>query len=69
MSIDGALVDDNDGLHGPTPLSANTTLTAGRHAIEVVYFERAGAETLLVQWAGPGVAQEAIPAAVLTTAP
>ncbi len=69
LFIDGALVVDNDGLHGPETVNGTVELSAGLHALEVTFFEKAGGDTLDVTWAGPGVDTEAIPAAALFTAP
>jgi hypothetical protein len=53
LSIDGQRVIDNDGLHGDRERSVTLDLAAGAHAIEIVYFERGGLQTLELDWAGP----------------
>lgn len=69
LFIDGILVVDNDGLHGRIERQGVRTLTAGRHAIEVQFFERFGGDFLNVTWAGPGIPKQTIPASVLSHLP
>jgi hypothetical protein len=69
LFIDGALVVDNDGLHARREIAGVRNLSAGRHDIEVQFFERFGGDFLGVTWAGPGVAKQTIPAAVLSHLP
>jgi uncharacterized repeat protein (TIGR03806 family) len=66
LLLDGALVVDNDGLHSTTERSGSVALAAGYHAIEVTYFELSGQEALAVNWSGPGVAKQPIPASRLS---
>ncbi len=42
LFIDGSLVVDNGGPHGPTSVSGDATLTAGLHCFEVQFFECCG---------------------------
>ncbi|MEZ4699345.1 MAG: putative Ig domain-containing protein [Rhodothermales bacterium] len=63
--IDGALVVDNDGLHGAAEKSGVVNLAAGFHPIEVTFFEKGGAESLVVQYAGPSLTKQPIPDAKL----
>ena len=65
LFIDGALVVDNDGRHGPLEQSGQVALTAGHHEIVVTMFEWVGGEVLEVLWEGPGVSRQPIPAAAL----
>ena len=58
-------VVSNDGLHGVVEKSGTIGLKAGKHAIRVVFFERTGGESLVVSYAGPGIAKIAIPASAL----
>ncbi|MFV2051368.1 PA14 domain-containing protein [Aliiroseovarius sp. YM-037] len=53
LYIDGARVIGNDGLHGTREESVTIDLSAGAHDIEVLYFERGGAQTLALDWQGP----------------
>lgn len=65
LFIDGALVVDNDGLHATRERSGGVSLAAGYHDITVTFFERAGQQVLVTSWAGPGFAQQPIPASRL----
>jgi hypothetical protein len=67
--IDGDVVVDNDGLHGPLEIAGTTTLSAGPHALEIQFFEKTGGEVLTVQWQGPGRARESLPAGALFSTP
>ncbi|MCB1076755.1 MAG: PQQ-dependent sugar dehydrogenase, partial [Verrucomicrobiae bacterium] len=62
LFIDGAMLIENDGLHGAVTWSGDVALTAGRHDIEVVYFELGGDEVLNVEFEGPDWDRQAIPA-------
>jgi len=42
LFVDGALVVDNDGLHGSGRKQASVTLDAGWHALEITFFENEG---------------------------
>jgi uncharacterized repeat protein (TIGR03806 family) len=59
--IDGALIVDNDGLHGTVERSGVVSLSPGYHAIVVGFFERGGQEALSVSFEGPGIAKQPIP--------
>ena len=65
LFIDGKQVVNNDGLHGPRENSGKITLSAGRHSIEVQFFERTIGEVLEVRYAGPGISKQRIPSSVL----
>src|SRR4051812_30174684 len=39
LTIDGALVINNDGLHGATAVEGSATLTTGYHAVHIDFFE------------------------------
>ncbi len=52
--VNGARVVDNDGLHGNrTRTSSNIALTAGRHAVELQFFERTGGHNIIFTYSGP----------------
>ncbi|MBI5432456.1 MAG: alpha-L-fucosidase [Planctomycetes bacterium] len=59
--IDGALVVDNDGLHGAIEKQGARALAKGLHAIEVVWFNKSGGAELRLRWAQPGAPFAAIP--------
>jgi len=46
LSIDGTLIIDNDGNHGPVPKEGPVHLVPGTHAITVDYFQGAGGVAL-----------------------
>ncbi len=55
------LVVNNDGLHGNEEKNGTINLTAGVYPITVTFFEKAGGETLIVNWSGPGFSKQVIP--------
>jgi hypothetical protein len=65
LYIDGALVVNNDGLHGTQDRSGSLSLTAGKHLIVVTYFEKDGSQDLTVSFAGPGISKKQIPVNLL----
>lgn len=67
LLIDGNVVVDNDGLHGPVEQSGSLALGVGTHVIRVEFFENAGSASLIVEWIPPGGAREPIPAERLFT--
>lgn len=60
---------NNDGLHAATEKSGSISLRAGKHAITVSYFEATGGELLTVQYEGPGINKQIIPASRLFRVP
>ena len=65
LAIDSTKVVDNDGSHGTTEKSGVITLTAGMHAIEVLFFQGGGGQAFSVAWQGPGITKQAIPDSLL----
>jgi alpha-L-fucosidase len=65
LYIGGERVVDNDGPHGMTEKKGTIALSAGWHAIRVVYFNATGSEGLKVSWQGTGLAKQPIPDAAL----
>ncbi len=65
LFIDGRLVVDNDGLHGMQERSGAVSLVSGYHAIKIQFFNKSGGKGLDVQYQGPGIAKQALPANVL----
>jgi len=65
LYIGNTLVVDNDGLHGMVEKSGNVGLRAGRHPLKVEWFNAGGGMGLAVQWAGPRIDKQPIPAAAL----
>lgn len=61
LFIDGNVVVDNDGLHGPVEQVGTLALGIGTHAIRVEFFEKGGGAALTVEWIPSGGAREPIP--------
>lgn len=68
LSIDGTAVVHNGGLHAFGEASGQIRLSAGRHAIEIGYFEETGQEGLEVTWQGPDFERAELPAVALSHA-
>ncbi|MCA9249422.1 MAG: hypothetical protein KDA42_20010, partial [Planctomycetales bacterium] len=62
LYIDDELLINHDGLHGMSEKQASVQLTAGMHALMVTYFDNGGGDGLAVQWSGPGIKKQALPA-------
>ncbi len=62
LKIDGKTIVDNSGIHGAVMKRGSATLDAGRHAIDIGFFEASGGEALSLSWSGPGIARQPIPA-------
>lgn len=54
LYVDGVAVVTNDGQHGPVTQQGSVSLSAGRHTIEVRYFEAVWTSYLKVEWERPG---------------
>jgi hexosaminidase len=52
--VDGALVVNHDGLHGPSDRSGRVALGAGAHYVRVDYFQSGGGKTLSLRVQAPG---------------
>jgi hypothetical protein len=63
--IDGQLVVDNDGLHGPTQMLGSIALARGLHSFELIGFNATGGAALDLQWAKSSKPLAAIPATAL----
>ncbi len=66
LFIDGVKVVENGGIHPAQDREGKMNLTAGEHAIEVVYFDGGGQREFSVQWQPPDGKREPIPAGVLS---
>lgn len=62
--IDGVLVVDNDGLHGPVSKVGAVALAKGAHSIRVDYFNKTGGSALKLSWAQSGGGFEEVPTKV-----
>ena len=65
LFIDDTLLINNDGLHGPGEKSGDKRLSAGKHKIKVLYFQKGAGLYLQALYEGPGVKKQVIPAFVL----
>lgn len=52
LYIDGELVVDNDGAHIKRVRSGSMSLSAGKHRLVLVYFQRGGSQTLRLKYSG-----------------
>lgn len=50
LTIDGKVIIDHDGLHGPTPIDGEVELSKGKHEVLIEYFENSGGRALVWQW-------------------
>jgi cytochrome c2 len=66
LSIDEKIVVENGGIHPAQERSAPMKLSAGDHAIEVVYFDGGGQTAMKIEWKPPGDQRGPIPAKLLT---
>jgi hypothetical protein len=69
MSLDGADLINNDGLHTMTTRSQAVLLKKGYHALHVGYFEAGGKEGLDLSVEGPGMEKRPVPLENLWHAP
>ena len=67
LSIDGLEVINNDGEHAATLQAVALDLDAGRHLIEVFYFDWGGRKTLDLKWSGPDTGDELVSLESVTT--
>lgn len=65
LYINGKLIVDNDGLHGPVQKSGDINLTVGMHEVQVDYFQGGGSKVLMVYYSSKGVEYQPIPGSVL----
>ena len=53
LYVNGAMVVNNDGLHGPRTITGTTLLEAGLHEITVDFFQHLGGDVLTAEWNAP----------------
>jgi hypothetical protein len=61
LYIDGKQVIENDGCHGETEKSGSITLTKGKHAIRIAYFENINGEALRLKYSFNNLHPKEIP--------
>ena len=64
--INGRLVVDHDGLHSYSEKGATVFTAAGRHFVQVRYFEATGSCGLILRWTQPGGSKVTVPASALS---
>jgi len=65
LSVDGALVVENDGPHSLRERTGEVALAKGLHRLTLSFFEATGGSGLEFFWSGPGMARTEIGAASL----
>lgn len=65
LYIDSKLVVNNGNEHAPTEAYGTVELKAGDHAIIVTFYQAGGPYELKVEWEGPEIKKQVIPADVL----
>ena len=65
LYLDGERLIDNDGLHSQQIESGNVALQPGLHPIRIEYFQGRGTALVRLEWEGPGISREAVPAKAL----
>ena len=61
LRVNGQLVVNNNGIHGPVTQSGSIFLPVGVHSIDVRYFDATGTHSLYVMYAPPGSEYRAFP--------
>ncbi|KAL9139461.1 PA14 domain hypothetical carbohydrate binding [Amphidinium carterae] len=69
LMLDGAVVIDNDGLHGMRTKTVDIELSAGDHPLVVKFFENGGIAGVILKYSGPDTGDEdvVVPSSVLVT--
>ncbi len=62
LYIDNKIVVNNDGQHSNQEASGKIELDSGRYPFRVFYFEKRGGQNLTVEFEGPGITRQTIPA-------
>ena len=50
LRVNGQLIINHDGLHGPDPRDGEIALAKGNHPFEIRYFENGGGQQLTLEW-------------------
>jgi hypothetical protein len=61
LYIDGNIIVNNDGGHGPLERAGSVKLSNGRHEMVVEYFNQSGGGWLEVYYKGPGIPKQIVP--------
>lgn len=62
LYLDNKMVVNNDGQHANQEASGKVELESGRYPFRVFYFEKRGGQNLTVEFEGPGISRQTIPA-------
>lgn len=65
LFLNDKLFIDNDGPHGANFVQKRVALAQGMHKLRIKYFEGAVAHEIALEWSGPSLAREAVPAEAL----
>jgi hypothetical protein len=65
LYLDNSQLIDNGGHHSPVTVSQTITLSKGLHDIRIPYGQDGGEWALKLEWQGPGLARQDVPASVL----
>ena len=65
LYVGDRLVVANDGRHAPMVSSGAVALRAGLHSVKVLFFEDKSGQELEVEYEGPGVKKQIVPADIL----
>ena len=57
LKINGALIVNNDGVHGSAEQQGTVCLQSGYHKLSVSYFNNSATKALSVSYSGPGIAK------------
>jgi hypothetical protein len=66
LFLDDKELINNDGTHGVVESAGTIKLTAGKHKLEVRYFQQGGAQDLNVSIEGPGMQKQPLPPRLLS---
>ncbi|MCE5279869.1 MAG: PA14 domain-containing protein [Planctomycetaceae bacterium] len=69
LSVGGMLIADNDGEHGMWTKRGEIKLAAGKHPIQIDYFNGGNRSGLELRYSGPNLAKQAVPATALYSLP
>lgn len=66
LNIGGKEIINNDGSHSEKTQSSKVALTKGKHPISVAYFQDTDSYNLRLEYEGPGVSKQVVPASVFS---
>ena len=69
MSLDGETVVSDPSAHSPRARSASRDLVRGFHPVSIDFYKNTGSESLVLEWEGPGLDREIVPAEAFCNMP